>query len=502
MALPPIYTYYLYDCVLSTVKSGFIWTISSFEEANGNLHLVLAAIAMLQNKLDNVGPRFRAVDDALAALGLAPLVSLYLDRCQVDTPEPLVKKVWDLVQERREHFDKVVDFGAGDARFARYGSYDTYVGYEIDPNRCSLNNLPVHVEIVNACAFSEDNTDAALSIGNPPYVRNQDLPPGWRQQASATIERRTGVRVSGLANAWQYFFFLALASTRPDGLVALVVPFEWVSRPSSRGLRAYIEAQGWNVSVHRLHDDTFDRVLTTSSITLIDKSMSDGRWSYFREVKKGTFEPMRSPSGGRRKLLSYARARGAAIAAKRGLSPGTQEYLVLTEGGRVRCGLRVGTDVVRCVTSLRHWPSDSTLLGTESFRCEFVDKGRKCWLVRTDRTPSPRLQSYFDSVPEEGRRTSTCTNRDVWWAFSMPRVPDLLMASGFRDKPKAVVNEVKAVAVGGVCGIYGATTVQAQKIVKALRTENYEGLVVPHSNGLRKLEVNQINALLSSMTAT
>lgn len=459
-----------------------------------------SALATTHEKMNDFGPRFRAVDDALAALGVAPSASLYLDRCQVDTPEPLVKKVWDLVKDRRARIGKVVDFGAGDARFARYGQYDEYVGYEIDPGRCSLENLPPHAEIVNACAFSEEINDATLSIGNPPYVRNQDLPLGWRQQAAATVERRTGVKVSGLANAWQYFFFLSIASARPDGLVALVVPFEWVSRPSARALRTYIESQGWGVSVYRLNDDTFDRVLTTSSITIIDKSIADGRWSYFRETKGGAFESMNSPSGRGCKLLAYTPVRDAAITAKRGLSPGTQERLVLTEGERVRCGLRIGTDVVRCITSLRNWPSELTVLDTESFRREFVNKGRKCWLVRTDRKPSPRLQTYLDSVPEIDRQSSTCIKRDVWWAFSMPQVPTLLIASGFRDKPKTVVNAIKAIAVGSVCGIYGATPTQADSLVMALRNLDYRGLVVPHSNGLCKLEVNQINALLSSLS--
>jgi hypothetical protein len=396
----------------------------------------------------------------------------------------------------------VVDFGAGDARFARYGKYDEYVGYEIDPARCLLENLPAHAEIVNACAFSEDTADAFLVIGNPPYVRNQDLPVGWRQQAAASIERRIGVKVSGLANAWQYFFFLSIVSTCAHGLVALVVPYEWVSRPSSKALREYIKAQGWRVSVYRLHDDTFDRVLTTSSITIIDKRTSDGRWEYFEESKKGTFECMASPSGEGRKLLEYSRVRGVPFAAKRGLSPGTQKYLVLTEGERVRSGLHIDTDVVRCVTSLRHWPADQTVLDGDAFRREFVAKGSKCWLVRVDRKPSTRLQAYLDSVPMEGRQSSTCVNREVWWAFLMPKPPAALISTGYRTKPKTVVNQVNAIAVGGVCGLHGATSEQARNIVESLRSQDYDGLVVPHSNGLQKLEINQINALLASLVTT
>jgi hypothetical protein len=356
--------------------------------------------------MNDLAPRFRATDDALSALGMSAIATLYLDRCQVDTPHPLVQKVWDVVNEMRVGFEKVVDFGSGDARFAKYGRYESYVGYEIDPLRCSLNDLPGHAEIVNACAFSEDIHDADLCIGNPPYVRNQDLPEGWRQSAAATVARRTGVKISGLANAWQYFFLLSLASTHDQGLVALVIPFEWVSRPSSKALRDYINSNGWGVNVYRLQDKTFDRVLTTSAITVIDKAVRGGVWRYHRENKDGSFSRMRSPTGGKHKLLSYDCPAGAPLVAKRGLSPGTQEYLTLTEGERARCGLMIGTDVVPCVTSLRLITDDWVGLDEVVFRREFVDAGRKCWLVRTDRVPSVRLQRYLDSVPPEGHLTS------------------------------------------------------------------------------------------------
>ena len=63
-------------------------------------------------------------------------VSSYLDRCQVDTPVGVVQSAWNRVRELRPgKVGKVVDLGAGDGRFATYGLYESYVGYEIDQNR-------------------------------------------------------------------------------------------------------------------------------------------------------------------------------------------------------------------------------------------------------------------------------------------------------------------------------------------------------------------------------
>src|SRR4051794_32290067 len=172
--------------------------------------------------------------------GPSKVVDLYLGRCQHDTPDDVVGRVWQLVADRRSKISKVVDFGAGDGRFATHGAYDQYIGYEIDSRQGRHPQLTNRAKIVHRCAFSSNIRDASLCVGNPPFVRNQNLPRNWRQVAAEVIADRTGVTVSGLANAWQYFAFLALATTEANGLVALIMPYEWVSRPSALALRDFI----------------------------------------------------------------------------------------------------------------------------------------------------------------------------------------------------------------------------------------------------------------------
>lgn len=427
-------------------------------------------------------------------------VSLYLDRCQVDTPADLVSATWAHVSLLRGRVAKVVDFGSGDGRFAHGGEYERYIGYEIDETRCKGARLPTNGEMINQCAFSEDIADADLCIGNPPFVRNQDLPVGWRQRAANLLQRRTGITISGLANAWQYFFLLALTSLKDDGLCALVIPYEWVSRPSARILRDYIVANGWSVSVYRLVDTTFDSVLTTSSITLVDKSKRDGSWSYFEETAEGKYLPLQSPSGSAEGVMRYVRRSDISAEAPRairGLSPGTQKVLTLTEGERVRSGLEIGRDVVPCVTTLRNLPGTISSLTDEAFKQYFREPGQKCWLLRTDRECSAALRAYLRVVPPTEYQTATCLERDEWWRFKMPPVPVLLIAQSFRGEfPKAVKNTVGARAIGGVAGIYNVNEAQSEKIVAGLGGLDIRDRIVAHSNGLRKIEINQLNTLL------
>jgi hypothetical protein len=62
-------------------------------------------------------------------------------------------------------------------------NYREYTGYEIDAQRCSFLKTPRNAALINKCAFSKQIDDADVCVGNPPYVRNQDLPNGWRERA-------------------------------------------------------------------------------------------------------------------------------------------------------------------------------------------------------------------------------------------------------------------------------------------------------------------------------
>lgn len=423
---------------------------------------------------------------------------LYLDRCQVDTPDHLVRMVWEFVSQRRRSIRSVVDFGAGDARFARYGSFDEYTGYEIDEKRTRLGAVDDRIRMIHSCAFSHHDQTADLCIGNPPYVRNQDLPLGWRQMAAAEVLERTGVALSGLANAWQYFLMLALWSVSEKGLVAQVVPFEWVSRPAAGPIRDYIRSMGWTIDVYRLRDGVFGGVQTAASITVVDK-LGHGDWRFHDVGANGEVQRIPSPTGSKTRVLEYRRVSTEdQPRAKRGLSPGSQRIFTLTEGERVHAGLRIGSDVVPCVTSLRVIPPDLADLSLGTFNKYFRQAGVKCWLIRTDRDPSTRLRAYLAEIDESDYQTSTCLSREQWWRFPMPvSSPQVLVAQAFKGKsPKAVLNEAGAHAVGGVAGIYNVAD-QSRQVVDLLRATDVQSMVVPYSNGMNKLEINQLNALLS-----
>lgn len=418
-----------------------------------------------------------------------------LARSQVNTPPDVVEAFWSIVRKYRSHVSSVVDLGAGDGRFAVGGNFGTYLGIEIDSTREVLTNLPAKASVINDCAFRHPDNGFSACIGNPPYVRHHDLEPSWRDQIAKTLSRLSGFELNRKCNLYVYFLFLSLFKTTDRGLVASIVPYEWLSRPSSKPLRDYIDKNRWQVDVYRFEQPVFDGVDTTASISIVDKRAKTGLWKYFSIDNHGKVSRSSSVTGTNRKLIDYD-SRGD-LWAMRGMSPGTQKVFTLTEGERVHAGL-TRHDVYPCITSLKYLPAEIKNLSQRVFVKRFVNTGNKCWLIKSDRPRiSDRLQLYLDSIPQAIRDTSTCNDRDPWYRYTLFPAPDILVSSGFvGNSPKTIINSASAHNVGGVYGVYDVPDGTSRKLQHHLANTNFAARIVAHSRRLRKLEVRQLNAIL------
>lgn len=418
-----------------------------------------------------------------------------LSASQVETPPDVVSLVWQLANERRPSPAHVVDFGAGDCRFARGGQYGTYKGIEIDPWRWPKRELPANATLEYGCAFRHAESEYDLCIGNPPYVRHHDIESPWKEKTVEQINNALGIALNKHSNLYLYFLCLGLMKTLPNGLVALVVPFEWVSRPSAKAIREFIESQGWEVKVYRFQETIFPDVLTTASISIIDKHSINGRWSYFDVSGALGITPREGISGSKATVLSYKNRGG--IWALRGLSPGSQEVFCLTEGERRHHGLSL-KDVVPCVTTLKNVPSELRVLSKTAFKKHFIDAGERCWLIKSnEKRRSKALDGYLESVPEKARDNYTCRNQTPWFNFLGHRTPEILFSSGFvKFGPKVLVNSIGAKAVGSAFGIHSEGRIPLRALQRYLLDIDFEKQVVAHAGRLKKIEVKQMNSVL------
>lgn len=424
---------------------------------------------------------------------------VYLSRCQVDTPDEIIKGMWNLLYKKRATPGTVLDLGAGDGRFSLHGKYKKYTGYEVDKKRIKSINLPKNANLVEKCAF-DTSGKYDICIGNPPYVRHHDMDRKWRTSVIEKLESESNIKIDARSNAFTLFMLKAILSTKDNGIVVLLVPYEWISRPASLWLRDYLQLKKWQVEVYKFKDKLFERVLTTASIVIIDKSIEGKSWSYYTIDKSFNFKKNRLPTGSNQKIISYSK-RGSSSFAQRGLSPGGQKIFCLTEGERLHYGLDRSIDVVPCVTSLKDINLGTGILDEKNFKEHFIQQGKRCWLLISTPKPSKQLLAYLGKVPKEDRNNYTCNHQQPWWNYKPHQPAAIIYSSSFTAwGPKFVENKINAIALGSVHGIHDVQKSKIKNLLKELSSINFEKQIIHHSGSLKKIEVNQMNTILQEIT--
>lgn len=421
----------------------------------------------------------------------------YFRKCQIYTPEEIIQKLWEMLHQSNKYFENVLDLGAGDARFCQFGNYGSYTGIEIDKNTKSIK-LPKNATIKYQCAFSlkEDHFD--LCIGNPPYVRHQELETSWKEKNAKILSQELGETFSQRSNIFVYFLAQALLKTNNQAKIALIIPFEWVTRPSSQSIRNYIDKNKWSVNVFRFEDNIFPGVLTTASITIIDKTNLNNEWSYFTINKNFKTKKTNQPTGTSKKLLSYTE-RDVFLYAQRGLSPGNQKIFCLTEEERINHNLKINEDVLPCIVTLKPLSKENKILTEKLFYNRYVNNNQRCWLVKSYTSEiSDNLREYFQKISNEDKDTWTCNNREVWWKYPSVNPPKILYSSSFTVYgPKIVVNRINAIAVNSAFGIYiNSKSCRIHEFIDFLKSYDFESRIVNHAGKLKRIEVNQMNSVI------
>jgi len=425
-----------------------------------------------------------------------PKTAYELSESQVSTPPPIISLFWKITHQHRKNVGAVLDMGAGDARFAKGGKFKSYVGIEIDRSRSRPATIPENGRLMNQCAFRHRATNYDACIGNPPYVRHHDLEFPWKNETVEQLEKAMGVSLNRNANLYLHFMCLGLIKTHERGLVSLVIPYEWVSRPSAKPIRDYITEKKWSVNVYRFRRPIFEGVLTTACVTIIDKSDLRGEWKYFDISSDFKIYPKEGIADSSEGVIDYAKP--GEIHAMRGLSPGSQELFTLTEGERIRHGLDL-KDVIPCVTTFRYLSDTITTLNEKTFKQHFVEAGQRCWLIQSYKENlSPALCGYLANIPVEKRNNYTCANQFPWYKYSPHPIPKILISSGFVNfGPKVIINEIGASAIGSVFGVHTGKSISLPNLRAHLRAINFESRLVAHARTLKKIEVKQFNSVLN-----
>ncbi len=144
---------------------------------------------------------------------------------QVFTPEPIVRRMLALM---RNH-GRVLEPSCGDGAFS--GRLPGCMAIEIDPRQCPSGALNQDFFV-----FPESEKFATI-IGNPPYVRYQDIP-------AATRERLSAEHFDARSNLYLFFIEKCLRHLLPGGELIFITPRDFLKATSAVRLNRLLHAAG------------------------------------------------------------------------------------------------------------------------------------------------------------------------------------------------------------------------------------------------------------------
>ena len=165
-------------------------------------------------------PIVPSTTDTIAA---APLEVATLG--QIFTPPAIV----DCMRQLVRNTGRVLEPACGDGAFLQH--FPNALGIEIDPR-----HAPPGAEVMNFFELADDEQFATI-IGNPPYVRYQDISPGTRRLAGdSVLDKRS--------NLYLFFIEKCLRHLEPGGELIFITPRDLLKATSAVPLNRLLFAEG------------------------------------------------------------------------------------------------------------------------------------------------------------------------------------------------------------------------------------------------------------------
>lgn len=154
---------------------------------------------------------------------------------QIFTPDVVVRAMLGL----RRRQGRVLEPACGDGAFLRH--IEGAVGIEIDKAQCPAGALNI-----DFFAYPESERFETI-IGNPPYVRFQDIPP-------VTHKRLKSALFDGRSNLYLFFIEKCIRHLSPGGELIFITPRDFLKASSAVKLNRWMMEQGTLTDVIELGD--------------------------------------------------------------------------------------------------------------------------------------------------------------------------------------------------------------------------------------------------------
>ena len=379
---------------------------------------------------------------------------------------------------------RFAELGTRSAAIARQLTGVEIIAAEADRARIRLLDVlsKCAADVVNTSDFfswwqSTDQPAFDVVIGNPPFIRYQTFPEPHRSLAMALMVEQ-GLSPNRLTNIWVPFVVAAVASLRPGGRLALVLPAELLQVTYASQLRSFLTDRFERIDIVACNelffekaeqevvllladgaltiasDDNLCRVTMTETrtvgeitqrapaIVLADAQPKtirhdNEKWlKYFLSEREITFMRALRDSGTTANLSAHA-------SVDVGVVTGKNEFFVLTSAQVEELGLDGFTSPL--ISRSAHLKGARVGKADWNAMSAAGDRVHLLHLKRGDAKPTAALAEYirFGEV-NEVHKGYKCSIREPWYAVPSVWTPDGFLFRQIYDFPRVVLNQAGA----------------------------------------------------------
>lgn len=339
--------------------------------------------------------------------------------------------------------------------------------------RCSKLSFFPRFHVGDFFRFESEKLYDAV-IGNPPYVRFQDIEPEQWLVIGEIMERH-GVEYSALSSIWAPFVIHAASFLKEGGRLGLVLPAELLTVNYAAPVRAFLMGEFASVSLVTFDERIFPEVQEEVVVLLADgfqrgsaESIEWKQCSSIEDFNLGVsvrYSP-ESPSARWSAGLVSSDARSALDDLM------GEEFCRLDSWGKISLGSVTGNNsfFVLSDDDLHEWglgkkdvvplsPPGSRHLRKLALTNSDMKKHRRAnkgvWLFYPGKHPSNEALEYISHGESIGvDRGYKCSKRSPWWIVPVTRIPDMMITYMNDFAPSFCANRARVRILNSVHGLY------------------------------------------------
>lgn len=497
---------------------------AAWRDVLSGLDLPPRALAAAQNGVDVIGAAYARL---FTGRQRRPLGQFYTPFWAGD-----VMAGWILEGAPERVLDPGVGSGALSISVAQHARRGTarILGVDADPVAVAMADATARLRGIEGfesrvCDFLLDEVGVTPDavICNPPYSRHHSIPEQDKRAIHDGLERRLGLKLSGLAGLHVLFLVRALELAAPDARLAFITPSDWLDVNYGRKVKEYLLERAHVEAMILIEPERlfFEGVLTTAAITLIRKGRTGGETALIRlngdlpapedviAVISRDRQGLPRESVRLTASAKWARPRprkrrgmrlGEVARIRRGIATGANGFFVLSERARRRVGIPT-TQLAPCLASPK--VIEGNEVSAESLESLPEDVPR--WLVDCRDGSEIERDTPLGRYLRHGRdhlrvhEGYLASRRRPWYAQEVRASCPIVFSYFNRERPRFVRNRAGAVPLNNWLIVEPKPGINADRLFETLTSVAFIERLADHSRvyggGLWKLEPKELEAV-------